>query len=108
MVNPNRGGAAWRRGGYVNGRGGPPPPSPATQAPLTTTHVDNVSSGPRGGMLPSHHPHRGRVLPRGGGRGFDHPSRGVDFTPRGDHRGRARGGFRGRGRGSFAAAPLAS
>jgi len=109
MVNPNRGGA-WRGRGYVNGRGGPPPPSSATQAPTTTTHVDSVSSG-SGGVLPSHHhSHRGGVVTRGGGRGgrggFDYASRGLDFSPRGDHhhRGRARGGLRGRGRGSFALA----
>ena len=36
MVNPNRGGGAWR-GNYVNGRGGPR--SVVTQNP--TPHVDN-------------------------------------------------------------------
>jgi len=104
MVNPNRG--AWRGGGHVNGRGGPP--SPATQAPIT--HVESVSPGtvPSAPFIPPHNSNRGGVLPRGG-RGFNHPaSRGRGFVPGGDRgRGVPRGGFRGRGRGSFAV-PLPS
>ena len=87
MVNPNRGGGAWR-GNYVNGRGGPR--SVVTQNP--TPHVDNGVTPVV--SIPSQHnnSNRGGMLPRGGGRGY-RGGRGVD---RG--RGMPRGGFRGRGR----------
>ncbi|KDR68528.1 hypothetical protein GALMADRAFT_78457 [Galerina marginata CBS 339.88] len=92
MANPNRGG----RGGYVNGRGGPPPqPGPSAAAVIGNgTHVPPVN---------------GRGFPRGGRGGFVPGFRGGrGFIPNGDRgRGAPRGGFRGRGRGSFAA-PLPS
>ncbi|TFK27928.1 hypothetical protein FA15DRAFT_585426 [Coprinopsis marcescibilis] len=87
MANPNRG-----RGGYVNGRGGPPaqnPPAPPANANDWSPATTSASRGRGVG--------RGRGGPpnpsfRGGGRGFD--------------RGRGGGGgrgFRGRGRGTFPA-----
>lgn len=89
MINPNRGGAAWR-GGYVNGRGGLPSSVP------TTAHVEN-------GVSPGAPSHRAGMFPRGAFRGRGGFGPGVD---RGGFRGRGispRGGFRGRGRGSFVA-----
>ena len=95
MVNPNRGGGAWR-GNHVNGRGGPR--SVVTQNP--TTHVDSGVSP--GVPIPSHNnSNRGGMISHGGGRGYR--GRGVD---RGVDRGRR--GFRGRGRGAPAAPQVAS
>lgn len=95
MVNPNRGGGAWR-GNYVNGRGGPR----SVVAPNPTTHVDSGVS-PGVPLPPHNNSNRGGMLPRGGGRGFR--GRGGD---RGVDRGRGIRGFRG-GRGR-AAPPVAS
>jgi len=92
MINPNRGGAAWR-GGYVNGRGGLPSP---------TAHVENGVSPGVPSIPPQHNSSRAGMFPRGGGRGF----RGRGGFGPGVDRGRGippRGGFRGRGRGSFVA-----
>jgi len=89
MVNPNRGGGAWR-GNHVNGRGGPR--SVVTQNP--TTHVDSGGVSPGVPMPSNNNSNRGGMLPRGGrgfrGRGGD---RGVDRgrgMPRGFRGGRGR------------------
>ncbi|KAH9481103.1 5'-3' exoribonuclease 1 [Psilocybe cubensis] len=97
MSNPNRG-----RGGFVNGRGGPPFQSavtgphsqPQTKEPASVAHAEPA--------VPI--PVNGRGSHRGGGRGGFGPGfRGLrGFVPNGDRGRGGRGGFRGRGRGSFA------
>jgi len=108
MSNPNRGG----RGGFQNGRGGPPshaaqtPVTPATTAAAETPgtavpQTNGVHAPPAAGGGGG-----GRGFPRGG-RGFVPGFRGRGAALNGD---RGRGGprgFRGRGRGSFAV-PLPS
>ncbi|KJA19823.1 hypothetical protein HYPSUDRAFT_143219 [Hypholoma sublateritium FD-334 SS-4] len=108
MANPNRG---VGRGGYVNGRGGPPShpngPNQNTQTPANRPAEGSQSAAPVPPANVHAPPASGRGLPRGGGRGGFVPGfRGGrgGFVPNGD-RGRGgptRGGFRGRGRGSFA------
>ncbi|TFK36739.1 hypothetical protein BDQ12DRAFT_239185 [Crucibulum laeve] len=99
MTNPNRGG----RGGYANGRGGPPPAAAQTRPETTDQDSSAPSPQPNGGHGPSV---PGRGFPRGGRGGFVpgfQRGRGG-FVPGFDRgRGAPRGGFRGRGRGSFAA-----
>ena len=113
MSNPNRGG----RGGFQNGRGGPP--SNATQTPVTLTPATTAEAvTPGTAVLQTngvHTPPAGGGGGGGGGRGF--PRGGRGFVPGFRGRGaalngdRGRGGpprgFRGRGRGSFAV-PLQS
>jgi hypothetical protein len=106
MSNPNRGG----RGGFQNGRGGPPshaaptPVTPATTAEVVTSgtavpQTNGVHTPPAAGG--------GRGFPRGG-RGFVPGFRGRGAALNGDRgRGGSPRGFRGRGRGSFAV-PLPS
>ncbi|CAA7269491.1 unnamed protein product [Cyclocybe aegerita] len=105
MANPNRG-----RGGFVNGRGGPP----VTAAQVVSVgtepvHQATVASPQVNGGHNHVYPQAGRGFPRGGrggsvpgirggGRGFIANDRGRGVPGR---------GFRGRGRGSFAA-PLPS
>lgn len=97
MTNPNRGG----RGGFVNGRGGPPPNHHAPVEPLVTGSYPPTQPVVNG----VHAPAPGRGGFRGGpGRGGVIPGfRGRGGFPPNFERGRGRGGFRGRGRGSFAA-----
>ncbi|KAI0052258.1 hypothetical protein FA95DRAFT_1483852 [Auriscalpium vulgare] len=122
MTNPNRG-----RGGYVNGRGGPPHAKHAN-GPAPTPAVNGAASAPAPEVAPAdaedaeakqsppatrgafnHHRggqnHTPPMPPRGG---FMNTFRGRGGFGGGFERGRARGGFRGgRGRG-FAAPPLPS
>ncbi|PPQ77620.1 hypothetical protein CVT25_011231 [Psilocybe cyanescens] len=94
MSNPNRG-----RGGFVNGRGGPP-----SQAPASQPQPQESGSIPPAAEASTVTPVNGRGFPRGGRGGFGHGFRGRGFIPNGERgRGGPRGGFRGRGRGSFAA-----
>ena len=107
MSNPNRGG----RGGFQNGRGGPP--SHAAQTPVT--HPATPEAVAFGTAVPQTNGVHAPPTASGGGRGFPRGGRGgfvPGFRGRGALNGeRGRGGpprgFRGRGRGSFAV-PLPS
>ena len=111
MSNPNRGGG---RGGFQNGRGGPPShavPAPVTPATTAEAMTSGTTVPPTNGV---HAPPAaaagggGRGFPRGGRGGFVPGFRGRGAALNGDRgRGGPPRGFRGRGRGSFAV-PLPS
>ncbi|KIM40739.1 hypothetical protein M413DRAFT_73070 [Hebeloma cylindrosporum] len=106
MANPNRGG----RGGFQNGRGGPPSHAQTTVTPGTA--VETATSGtavpPTNGVHVPPAASGGRGFPRGGRGGFVPGYRGRGAALNGDRgRGGPPRGFRGRGRGSFAV-PLPS